>query len=391
LRALQVKKSADNQQDTVYTLVEVVDEATFYKLSNKAEVSKTSTPARALLSEPIVDPEADSRNGEVFLYLSPYQTRIRYEQIPRVEEATDQLFASILINKKYLDPESSTYELACRSIVIDSPGFDSVATSDVPTKFLLSAKILSVLYQLADSVLFFIQAGNITTQAASQLPMLELSVLLGMHHDVAANHLLYKLEASSGDGSPRSGAFRALIDMFDLSNKSAAQAASSYGHSSVWSKITFVISKADIIWFNAIVRKGSQRVISNQMYEIGIMLATHLRKLAPPTVDSILIIGLPQEQNRREEPYSGDLELLKSKLIRRANSMAFETRLEQRLQELAQGLLVHIQGSWSKYSPIQIFNGDQTTLSNILHRSVERTSKLTGTSQPGGNNRLKVI
>lgn len=371
-----VKKSADNQQDTTYTLVEVVDEESFYNLVGKP-CSASGMVNRKLLSEPIVDPETDGRNGEVFFALSPYQTRMRYEQLPQsaTQEgfgSIDQLFTGILINKRYLDPNSPQFDLACRCLVIDSPGFDSVAPADVPTKFLLSIKVLSVLYQLADTVLFFVQAGNITTQAASQLPMLELTVLLGSHNGDAASHLMRTLETSpTPEDSLGRHAIRALIDLFDPPRKEPGYRGS-LPNTAVWSKIFFIVSKVDIVWFNAVGRTSSHRAVANQLFELGVMFATHLRKLAPPTPDSVLTIGVPSEQKARESEFLGDLELLGGKLARRAVAVPYETRLEQRIQELARQLVKTIQGSWSRYSPGQLFGSDLTTLENVLKRSLDR-------------------
>jgi hypothetical protein len=158
----------------------------------------------AQLAVPLEDPHADPRYGTVFVHLDTAQTLARYSaQFSQLgsDFSNYGLVTTVLVNevtlvgtdtKSYLprdDPEWFTF--ATTTIFIDSPGFDPALgpERDILEKFLGNLKILQFIYSMSDQTLFFIPATQLNL-VASQLAMLELSVMYSIHGSSYMKQLL---------------------------------------------------------------------------------------------------------------------------------------------------------------------------------------------------------
>jgi hypothetical protein len=99
--------------------------------------------------------------------------------------------------------------------LIDSPGFDSIQTSDIAEKFMGNLKILQYLYNMSDMLLYFIPSGQIT-QLSSQIPLLELSIIYATYGEEFMDHMIRDLYQRRGNNTPKQkGIYSVFADIAD--------------------------------------------------------------------------------------------------------------------------------------------------------------------------------
>jgi hypothetical protein len=149
------------------------------------------------LRAPVKELSSDKRNGVVFHYLSNVETYTRYEeqlsQIMMDKTSREvNLFQSILINDEFLiadDEEHPDIELARRTIMIDSPGFDSGDDyHQLADDFLGNLRLLQFLINMSDFTLYMVPATQLN-MVSTQIAMLELAILYAIHGASAMNDL----------------------------------------------------------------------------------------------------------------------------------------------------------------------------------------------------------
>lgn len=359
------RKSTDHQQDTDFTVVEVIPAAEFYALSGTKEriVHKSQAMMHPdafvidddLLKRPIEDYESDWRTGRIFIRLNSTQLLGRYEQLRPY--AKDGLFRACLINEAALDRTAPTFDLACNSILIDSPGFSTIQSAEIAEKFRGTLVVLQYLYNMCDLLLYFVPCGQIST-LAQHLPMLELALTYASHGEKIGDEMLKTLFSkhlqdakSSGGGflSFCSSIASSIISQASYgknssSNASSSEPAQQFKGASVWHKTLFVLSKIDIL-FRQTKPSHWNRTLLSQYYELGVLLGSSLSLLDPPVHDQCITIGLPEYITPNSLPYentpvppTADLDLLMAKMQGREQEAPYIERLEMAIQQMCSDL-----------------------------------------------------
>jgi hypothetical protein len=364
-----VRKSTDHQQDTDFTVVEVIPAAEFYALAGTKEriVHRSQAmmhPDAVVIEDeqfqkPIEDYESDWRTGRVFIRLNSNQLLARYEQLKPY--AKDGLFRACLINEAALDRKSASFDLACNSILIDSPGFATIQSAEIAEKFRGTLVVLQYLYNMCDLLLYFVPCGQIST-LAQHLPMLELALTYASHGEKIGDEMLKTLFSKQLQEAKSSGGFLSFCS--SIASSIVSQASYSYSTdqaqsqqfkgASVWHKSLFILSKVDILFRQANPALW-HRILLSQYYELGVLLGSALAHLDPPVHDQCLTIGLPEfQKGLAPSPSSsaptiaptGDLELLHAKMLGREQEAPYIERLEMAIQQMCQDLEKAMAGSF---------------------------------------------
>lgn len=356
------RKSTDHQQDTDFTVIEVIPAAEFYALAGAKERVAHKSQAmmhpdalvieEEALKRPIDDYESDWRTGRVFIRLNSTQLLGRYEQLRPY--AKDGLFRACLINEAALDRSSPTFDLACNSILIDSPGFSTIQSAEIAEKFRGTLVVLQYLYNMCDLLLYFVPCGQIST-LAQHLPMLELALTYASHGEKIGDEMLKTLFSKHlQDAKSSGGGFLSFCSSIASSIMSQA----SYGYNSagggdqaqqfkgasVWHKSLFVLSKIDIL-FRQTKPSNWNRILLSQYYELGVLLGSSLSLLDPPVHDQCITIGLPEYIPANLAPVgnvtvapTADLDLLMAKMQGREQEAPYIERLEMAIQQMCSDL-----------------------------------------------------
>lgn len=389
---LQVKRSAVGQMDTHFTLVEVLSKEKFAEYSDKASTTRPNFTDAELSKKISGDVYADPRYGYVFFYLDTFKTLSRYEaQFTNYAHYITNygLVRSIIINEEYLRGPQEKIQIAKRTIVLDSPGFDYTKENEhAMEKFLGNLKILQLFYSMSDLSLFMTPATHIN-MVSNQIATLELSVLYSLHGAEYVDKLLHEILAAPTNGG--NGPTHLIPSIVDIKNyvvqkfMHAASAAleskkAEYKGTVVWDKLRFVLTKIDEVFVNQPVGN-----LHEQFYELGRLLGKNLTYLEAPTFSQCLAIGLPEHQMKGEsDAKTGDLKVLMD-LIRSLNSeSSYMGRLEASVQMMCLELQSAIKASWSTWiSPKQWMSSDTNQLQDIYRRSCLRLKKMS-TNGGGG-------
>lgn len=394
------RKSTDHQQDTDFTVVEVIPPNEFYQLAGTTERIVHKSQAMLypeaqvvnedLLKKPIEAYESDWRRGRVFIRLNSAQMLTRYEQLrPYAKEG---LFSACLINEACLDRSSPHFDLACNSILIDSPGFSTIQSAEIAEKFRGTLVVLQYLYNMCDLLLYFVPCGQIST-LAQHLPMLELALTYASHGEKIGDEALKTLFSRQVQEANTSGSGFLASFCSAIASSIIKQATSGYGSpssgpvpdtgqgASVWHKTLFVLSKVDIL-FRQKDPSNWNRVLLSQYYELGVLLGSSLSLLVPPVHDQCLTIGLPEYIQPGSYPPShtpvsvtADLDLLTAKMAGREREAPYIARLEMAIQQMCNDLEKAMAGSFMTM-------GHHTTMIDLRSRSEARNrSRQTGTLQ----------
>lgn len=391
------RKSTDHQQDTDFTVVEVIPPNEFYQLSGTTEriVHKSQAMLypdaqvvdEKLLKAPIEAYESDWRRGRVFIRLNSAQMLTRYEQLrPYAKEG---LFSACLINEACLDRSAPHFDLACNSILIDSPGFSTIQSAEIAEKFRGTLVVLQYLYNMCDLLLYFVPCGQIST-LAQHLPMLELALTYASHGEKIGDEALKTLfsrqvQEANNSGSGFLTSFCSAIASSIIKQATSGYASPSSGPvpdtgqgASVWHKTLFILSKVDIL-FRQKDPSNWSRVLLSQYYELGVLLGSSLSLLVPPVHDQCLTIGLPQyihagsySRASTPVPVTADLDLLTAKMAGREREAPYISRLEMAIQQMCSDLEKAMAGSFMTM-------GQHQTMLDLRSRSEARNrSRQTG-------------
>jgi len=142
-----------------------------------------------------------------------------------------------------------------------------------------------------------------------------------------------------------------------------------YRGTAVWSKTLFILSKIDLIQITA---DGRERKEREQYYELGRLFGKSFHYLECPTFDQCIAIGLPEHQTHNGPPFTGDLQLLKQKLVGKDSQAPYVHRLEEAIQSMCTDLKEAIKSSWSKYALIQWVSDDGQAVELLYKNSKER-------------------
>lgn len=354
-----VRKSTDHQQDTDFTVVEVIPAAEFYALAGtKSRVTHKSQAmlhpdAKDIISDddlqrPIDDYESDWRTGRVFIRLNSNQLLARYEQLKPYSK--DGLFRACLINEAALDRNAPYFDLACNSILIDSPGFSTIQSAEIAEKFRGTLVVLQYLYNMCDLLLYFVPCGQIST-LAQHLPMLELALTYASHGEKIGDEMLKTLFSHQVQESNKSGGFLSFCSSIASSilkqaspsgQSSSTSSDQSFKGANVWYKTLFILSKVDIL-FRQTEPSQWYRILLSQYYELGVLLGSSLSLLDAPVHDQCLTIGLPEFQRnlRIKDAHvapTADLDLLTAKMQGREQEAPYIERLEMAIQQMCADL-----------------------------------------------------
>lgn len=355
------RKSTDHQQDTDFTVVEVIPAAEFYALAGARErIAHKSQAIKHpdalvieddVLQRPIDDYESDWRTGRVFIRLNSTQLLGRYEQLRPY--AKDGLFRACLINEAALDRNSPTYDLACNSILIDSPGFSTIQSAEIAEKFRGTLVVLQYLYNMCDLLLYFVPCGQIST-LAQHLPMLELALTYASHGEKIGDEMLKSLFSKHLQDAKSSGGFLSFCSSIASSIMNQASYGSTgyataagdqqFKGASVWHKSLFVLSKIDAL-FRQSKPSNWNRILLSQYYELGVLLGSSLSLLDAPVHDQCITVGLPEyipaslmSAGTAGVAPTADLDLLMAKMQGREQEAPYIERLEMAIQQMCSDL-----------------------------------------------------
>jgi len=292
------------------------------------------------------------------------------------------LVRSIIINEDYLRGTPEKIQLAKRTILLDSPGFDYTKENEhAMEKFLGNLKILQLFYSMSDLSLFMTPATHIN-MVSNQIATLELSVLYSLHGAEYVDKLLHEIltAPASTTGNAPTHLIPSIVDIknyvvqrfISTASTSLDSKKAEYKGTVVWDKIRFVLTKIDEVFVNQPVGN-----LHEQFYELGRLLGKNLTYLEAPTFSQCLAIGLPEHQAKgSEDSKTGDLKALMD-LIRSLNSeSSYMSRLEASVQMMCLELQSAIKASWSTWiSPKQWMSSDTTQLQDIYRRSCLRLKK----------------
>lgn len=279
-------------------------------------------------------------------------------------------------------------------ILIDSPGFDSINIMDIPDKFMGNLRILQYLYNLCDSLLYFIPCGQIST-VANQLFFLELAVIYALSDKSKVEETIQKYISETQEKKPETshrdnkasisfdipsfsnvlmsglGLPSGIMDLLDFSiSPSVDHEEMDFKGTSVWHKTMFVLSKVDTILSNK-PKENQARIIHAQYYELGVLLGKSLRILHPPVMDHCVMIGLPEHQ-KDDEIIVADLISLNRRLKKRDEQTPYLQRMESSIQNMCNELKKNIDRSWARIIYLNMIG----KIDAIYARSVERMKQL---------------
>jgi hypothetical protein len=377
--------------------VETLPKEKFAEYSDKASLPRPNFTDEELSRKISGDVYTDPRYGYVFYYLDTFKTLSRYEaQFTNYAQYISNygLVRSIIVNEEYLRGSPEKLQLAKRTILLDSPGFDYTKEDHAMEKFLGNLKILQLFYSMSDLSLFMTPATHIN-MVSNQIATLELSVLYSLHGAEYVDKLLHEIltAPASATGNAPTHLIPSIVDIKNYVVQRFTHTASGldskkaeYKGTVVWDKIRFVLTKIDEVFVNQPVGGN----LNEQFYELGRLLGKNLTYLEAPTFSQCLAIGLPEHQQQqlpKDDAKTGDLKALMD-LIRSLNSeSSYMSRLEASVQMMCLELQSAIKASWSTWiSPKQWMSSDTAQLQDIYRRSCLRLKKMSTTG--GGNNYL---
>lgn len=347
---MHVKRVAQQEIDTQFTIVETVPEEEF-----KRWVPDYRRKPGSELGPPHVVSEKTGTSSDPFrnvgyVVLDANQTCSRYDQFESFASVfrKHQLIQSVLINEFYLYPVYPTVvdgvDIRKQTILIDSPGF--TAESDA-RKLEGNLRILQFIYQLSQLTLFCICSDSLSL-VAGQVHLLELSLIYSFHGDAHAkiDQSIAVHDQHLGKSAFTISSFYTIIAAqlglgFGSSSSSTTPALpTDYTGASHWDKIRFVMTKMDRVAEPAL-RKGAGAEAA--FYELGIVLATNLKTMRPPVFSQCLAISLPGHSSPDD---TRDLPLLLSEI--RALNLFSSTRdrLEASIQAMCDDLRAAIKTSF---------------------------------------------
>src|SRR3989338_5270987 len=198
---VHVKRVAQCEIDTHFTLVETVPEAEFSRLvsgyQRQSQATIDSAPAVSLATA------SDPRRNVAYVILDVAATLARYEQFESFSAVfrKHHLIEAVLINEAYLPPlpaeAHSGMDIRKRTILIDSPGF--TAETDV-TRLEGNLRVLQFVYQLSQLTLFFVPADSLSL-VAGQIHLLELSLIYSFHGAETVERVLDHTKKHLGSSS----------------------------------------------------------------------------------------------------------------------------------------------------------------------------------------------
>ena len=345
---VHVKRVAQCEIDTHFTLVETVPEAEFSRLvsgyQRQSQATIDSAPAVSLATA------SDPRRNVAYVILDVAATLARYEQFESFSAVfrKHHLIESVLINEAYLPATSpqeggksgeGAIDIRKRTILIDSPGF--TAETDV-SRLEGNLKVLQFVYQLSQLTLFFVPADALSL-VAGQIHLLELSLIYSFHGAETVERVLDHTKKHLGPSSLFSvtNLYSIITQQLGLGwgssaeGQSAAVAASSYVGSSHWEKVRFVLTKMDR------VQEPDKRPGAGQeaaFYELGIMLASNLKSMRAPVFGQCLAIALPGHQPACGLSSTRDLDLILSEISALNLYSSYVERLEASIQSMCDEL-----------------------------------------------------
>lgn len=244
---------------------------------------------------------------------------------------------------------------------------------DVPDEFMGNLKILQYLYNMCDTLLYFISCGQIST-VSNQIFFLELAIIYALSNEVQIENVIKKfiVDSQNKESKQKHDSSKITIDIPSLANivKSMTGIPTSipsgitdyiessfkpkekslndeigFKGTSVWHKTLFILTKADTILTNKNDDESIARSLQGQYYELGVLLGKSLRILTPPVRDNCLIIALPEHQ-KGEKIYTFDLYTLNKILKKRDEQVPYKKRLEASIQSMCDDLQNHLNAKW---------------------------------------------
>jgi len=389
-----VKKVALEQMDTHFTIVESVPEEDFARLVGNYK--RKNIPVDKI-SNPVQDSYSDARRNVVYMILDTASTIARHQQFENFSKVfrKHELVNSILINEYYLRGDPERLAMLKNTILIDSPGF--TAETQI-AKLKGNLEILQYMYSLSDLTLFFIASDSINL-VASQISMLELSILYAFHGQTHFAQTLTEMLATKDPSFSFS-----VTDLFSAVMRKIRQSPSkqnsTYDGTSYWDKVKFILSKIDNVTMRCVCEKEIRP--EAQFFELGTTLGRNLRFLKPPVFDQCFAIAIPEQQtfrtkkdqihrldddkldepntkisDRKKRPsdtiVTGDLDRLVSSISSLNFYDSYSVRLDSSIQKMCGELEEKIKESWA-YSAFLARN-DVTLVKSIRDKSKERSRK----------------
>jgi len=300
----------------------------------------------------------DPRYGLVFTYLNTSDTLSRYyNQLKQHEDIIAanklQIFQTVLINQRYLDPNSPNYKLASKTIVIDSPGWTSATSSasEMVKNYEGNLKLFQALRKLSNTTLFFIPAANLNL-ISNQLAVLELCVLYSMYGLQETERLIHAATQGSKKEEEEEGFLSPLMKAFSTKKTGKLQGTAH------WANIYFVLSRIDELG-------NSQNNLRRMYYELGGKFQESFSYLPNPVADNLLTMSLP---DKARELVESDRESLLERLRVLADQSPIEKRIDAAIHDMAYELRQKINQSWLS----TFMSSDGNMVDAILDRCMKR-------------------
>lgn len=377
-----VKKAAQREVDTHFTLVETVPEGEFAQLvpgyRRRAFEPEASTAATV----------ADPARNIAYTVLDIASTLARYQQFESFEAVfrKHQLLEAVIINEAYLNPAPQPNDVRTKTILIDSPGF--TAETDAG-KLEGNLKVLQFIYQLSQLTLFLIPADSLAL-VSGQIHLLELSLIYTFHGADRVNQTIEAHKQAYGKQEFLVTSFYGIIasqlglswgqsGSSGSSRDPRAGAATDYIGSSHWERVRFVMTKMD-----RVAEPGKRRGAGSEaaFYELGVMLASSLKSMRAPVFDQCMAISLPGHTGAAAPgapaPSTGDLRLLLGEISALNLYNSFSARLESAIQKMCDELNQAMEKTVWSYVPL-VGSTDKATVARLLAESQKRSrSRLQG-------------
>lgn len=364
---VNIKKTADNQQDTYFSFIEVVTAEEFAKHTPTHDKSHFASFSAEQLQENIRNVDTDPRLNHVFVYLDGESTITRYyKHLTKYSKdiRAFAVFKTILINETYL-MNFKSYPLTSKTILIDSPGF--VAEKDILNnieEMSCNLNIYQAIYSFSDKLLFFMPAPQLQ-MVYNQLVTLELTILAS-YPDVGVSNIVNRLKQAKRNHQAEEGEENnGIMSLIGGVVKSlfGYQKNSLFKGTTCWDKTFFILSKVDLL-------EGGMTNYASILYDLGGIFKGAFTVFPNPVFDNIIPICLPSKSKHTNgSNVSNNLDLLYRKLHNHSLACPYEKRIESTIQIMAETLLSHLKKSTISY----YYSGKEfTEIQQIQQASLKR-------------------
>jgi len=359
-----VQRVSAHQQDTHWTVVEVVDELSF------KDAVGSGYRFTKLSRDQVKQGDGDLLRNNLYVHLGPNETVQRFEQFAQFADAfrRNRLVAAVLINGAHLSSLWGATEKANRrrqnTVMIDSPG---LSAEDTITTMESNLQIFQYFFRLSHLTLFFVPADGIN-MVSSQLQLLELSIIHAFY-DAGMVEKCIRECARSGSRGEVVAEYGGLSSMVGAAVQAVRRQVFGDGEAEktteqlmlkgthYFDTVRFVLSKVDRIfprvWSDR--QGGVERLnFQAQWFELGCVFGRSFSVLRPPVFEqcrSVSLLPILQTSSSPSSPppkavYVPDLNNLLSEISHIDLYDSYKRRLEGSILRMCDDIQRAMSNSW---------------------------------------------